>query len=146
MARSCPISSKQIDGTIARINAVFITLLIIIFLLTSNTIILYFLAIDFLLRLSNYKSWSLIFIFSTGVKKLFTLKTKMTDAAAKKLAALFGLVFIVVMIIFTSLDLDIALYITAAILLYCTSLEVLFNYCVGCEIYHIFKKINHKRV
>jgi hypothetical protein len=145
MARSCPLSFKQIDGTIARINAVFITLLVVMFLITSNEFILYFLAIDFLLRLSNYKSFSPIFNLSKNVKKLFSLKTNMTDAGAKRLAAYFGLIFIVLMSILSNLNLDVALYITATILLFCSSLEVLFNYCVGCEIYHIYKKLNYER-
>lgn len=141
MARSCPISFKQIDGTIARINAIFITLLVVIFLITSNVFILYFLAIDFLLRLSNYKSFSPIFNLSKNVKKIFSLKTHMTDAGAKRLAAYFGLTFVLLMSILSNLNLDFALYATAVILLCCSSLEVLFNYCVGCEIYHIYQKL-----
>jgi len=144
MARSCPVSFKQIDGTIARINAVYITLLIVLFLSTYNQFILYFLALDFLFRLTDYKKFSLIFILSSTTKKLFSLKTHMTDEAAKKLAATFGLIFILLMIVLNNLGLDIALTITAIILLSCSSLEMLFNYCVGCEIYHIFKKITRK--
>jgi len=144
MARSCPKSFKQIDGTIARINATFITLFVILFLITSNEVILYALTLDFILRLSGFKSFSPIFNLSSSIKKLLHLKTKMTDAGAKRLAAIFGLSFMLIMAIFSNFELDIALYVTAAILLSCSSLEVLFNYCVGCEIYHIYKKINIK--
>ncbi len=140
MTRSCPISFKQIDGTIARINAIFITLLVILFMLTYNQFILYFLAIDFLFRLTDYKKFSLISTLSTKTKILLSLETKMTDAAAKKLAAIFGLVFVIVMIVLNSLGLYMALNIVGLILLSCSSLEVLFNYCLGCEIYHLYKK------
>jgi len=89
----------------------------------------------------GYHSWSLIFYASKLVKKLFSLKTQMTDTAAKKLAASFGLCFVLLMSIFSDLHLDKALYITSTILLICSSLEVVFNYCLGCEIYHIYKKL-----
>ena len=143
MARSCPASFKQIDGTIARINAVFITLLVGIFLWTSFSSILYFLVLDFGLRVFGYPAWSLIFLSSKLVKKIFSLKTHMTDAAAKKLAATFGLIFVVLMSVFSGLHLDKALYITSTILLICSSLEMVFNYCLGCEIYHIYKKLQN---
>ena len=98
MTRSCPVSFKQIDGTIARINAIFITILVCAFLITSYSSILYFLAINFLLRLSGNHSLSLIFNSSMVLKKIFSLKTKMTDAKAKKLATFFGLFFVLLMI------------------------------------------------
>lgn len=141
MARSCPVSFEQVDGTIARINAVFITLLVSLFLFTTYTNILYFLVLDFGLRVFGYHSLSVIFHVSRLVKKIFALKTHMTDAAAKKLAASFGLFFVVLMSVFSDLHLDKALYITSTILLICSSLEVVFNYCLGCEIYHIYKKL-----
>lgn len=141
MARSCPVSFEQVDGTIARINAVFITLLVSLFLFTSYTNILYFLVLDFGVRVFGYHFWSLIFHASKLVKKLFSLKTHKTDAAAKKLAASFGLCFVLLMSVFSELHLDKALYITSTILLICSSLEVVFNYCLGCEIYHIYKKL-----
>jgi len=143
MAHSCPVSFRQIDGTIARINAIFITLLVGIFLWTSFLSILYFLVLDFGFRVFGYHSWSPIFHASKLIKKLFSLKTHMTDGAAKKLAASFGLFFVLLMSVFGSLHLDKALYITSTILLICSSLEVLFNYCLGCEIYHIYKKLQN---
>jgi len=141
MARSCPISFKEIDGTIARINAMFITLLIVTFFITAYTSILYFLVIDLGVRLFGYYNFSLIFNFSKLVKKIFFLKTKMTDAGAKRLATFFGLFFVLLMSVLSNFHFDNALYITGIILLICSSLEMLFNYCLGCEIYHIYQKI-----
>ena len=141
MARSCPISFKQVDGTIARLNAMFITLLVVIFFVTLYTSILYFLVIDFSFRLFGYYNLSLIFNFSKLIKKIFSLKTKMVDAGAKKLATFFGLFFVLLMSILNNLHFDNTLYITGTILLICSSLEMIFNYCLGCEIYHIYQKI-----
>ncbi|MBE0492192.1 MAG: DUF4395 domain-containing protein [Sulfurospirillum sp.] len=145
MSQSCPISLKLVDGTIARINAFWITSLVLLFLATSQVGLLYFLFLDFIIRLSGYLNYSLVFLTSRFVKKIFGLKTKMTDGAAKKLAAYFGLVFIGLMIFCWLFDLHVALHVTAFILLTCSSLEVLFNYCVGCKIYYIFKKLHIQR-
>ena len=145
MAQSCPISFKQIDGTIARINAFFITLLVVIFSFTSIDIILYILIFDFAIRLSELKAYSPISNLSKLVKKIFKLKTKMTDAAAKRLAAFFGLFFLLLMTTLSYLSYNVTLYLVTMVLLTCSSLEVLFNYCLGCEIYHIYKKITFKK-
>ena len=39
------------------------------------------------------------------------------------------------------LELLFAFYIFSAILFLCIFLELVFSYCVGCEIYHIYKKL-----
>ncbi len=141
MSQSCPISLFKVDAKIARVNAVFITLLLIAFLLTFNRIILYFLFYDFFVRLFLNKRYSLVYHLSKAIKKVLHLKTEMVDGGAKRLATYFGFVFVSLLIIQTWLHLSVFLYLTAAILFTCTTLEVLFNYCVGCKIYYLIKKI-----
>lgn len=146
MQRSCPVSLKHIDATVARINAVFITLFVVLFLFTSYKLILIILACDFCIRIFGWGKYSPISNLSVATKKMLHLKTRMSDPAPKKLAAFFGLTFLLLMILLSFLNFTFALYTTATILLICTSLEVVFNYCVGCEIYHIYKKIPLKKV
>ncbi len=141
MSQSCPISLFKVDAKIARINAFFITLLLIAFLLTFNRIILYFLFYDFLVRLFLNKRYSLVYRLSKVIKKVLHLKTEMVDGGAKRLATYFGFAFVALLIIQTWLHLSVFLYLTAAVLLTCTTLEVLFNYCIGCKIYYLIKKI-----
>lgn len=142
MSKSCPISLKQIDGTIVRINALIITILVMVFLISSNKFVLYFIFIDFIVRLSKYNSYSLVLNFSKAIKKIFNLKTKMTDSGPKRWAMFFGLFFMFIIIVLYSLNFKIALYISISFLLICSSLEAFFNFCLGCEIYYIYKKIS----
>lgn len=141
MSQSCPISFFKVDETIARINAAFITLLLIIFLFTFSHMVLYFLFYDFFVRLFTDKKYSAVYHLSRVIKKILQLKTEMVDGGAKRLATYFGFVFISLMIIETWLKMTALIYITAVVLLTCTTLEVLFHYCVGCKIYYLIKKI-----
>ncbi len=139
--QACPISYKQIDGTIARINAFFITLSVVIFLYTSLSIVTYILTIDFFIRLYINKKFSPIFNLSKITKKILNVRTNLTEAAPKRLAAYFGLFFSIFISIESTLGLYETAYITSLILLFCSSLELFFNYCLGCKIYYIIKKI-----
>ncbi len=139
--QACPISYKQIDGTIARINAFFITLSVVIFLYTSLSIVTYILTIDFFIRLYINKKFSPIFNLSKITKKILNLRTNLTETAPKRLAAYFGLFFSIFISVESTLGLYETAYITSLILLFCSSLELFFNYCLGCKIYYIIKKI-----
>ncbi len=141
MDTSCPIAFREIDGTIVRIGAFFISLVVVIYLLTSQILLLIFLTIDFCTRIYGHKPYSLIFQLSRFVKKVLKLESNMTDAGAKRLAAQFGLLFSVMLIVEGFFGFNLALYLTAGALLACTFLEVLFGYCVGCKIYFIIKKV-----
>lgn len=144
MQHSCPVSFQQIDGTIARINAFFITVFVVLFLLTNQALILLVLIYDFAVRLFVSNKLSLVFHLSSMCKRLFALHTNKTDGAPKRVAAFFGLFFISLMLILHVANFEFALYVTAAVLLFCSTLEVTINYCLGCEIYHIYNKIFNK--
>lgn len=141
MDTTCPIAFRQIDGTIVRIGAFFISLVVIAYFLTAQIFLLVFLVIDFCIRIYWHKPYSPIFQASRFVKKILTLETDMTDAGAKRLAAQFGLLFSVMLVVEGFFGFDYALYLTAGALLACTALEVLFGYCVGCKIYFVIKKV-----
>ena len=141
-SKSCPISFQQIDATTARISAYFVVLIVFIYLFTSQILFLYLLTLDFFIRIYLNKSYSIIFQLSQFAKKILKLETEMTDAAAKKLASQFGLIFSVLLVFEALFDLQLTFFITVSILLFCASLEALFNYCVGCEIFYILNKRN----
>lgn len=138
---SCPISLVSVDSNIARINAFYVGILFTTFLFTLNLILILFLILDFATRIFLPKEYSLLFILSKKTKEILNLKNIKVDAAPKKLAALFGLVFLILILGMQLLNLTLLVYIFSAILLACIFLEVLFSYCLGCEIYHIYKRI-----
>ncbi|MBU0632636.1 DUF4395 domain-containing protein [bacterium] len=141
MSQACPLIFRQIDGTLARVSAIYVSLFVVLFLLTSQVVFLYFVSIDFLMRLYGLKQYSIIQQLSIFTKNIFSLKTDMTDAGAKRLAAGFGLFFMLLFIAEYYLGLNISLLLSAGVFFICSSLEILFGYCLGCKIYFIIKKI-----
>ena len=124
-----------------RIGSLSVIITVVIFLLSAQVGLLYFLSIDFLIRLYGRKSYSPVYQLSVGVKSLFGMQTKMADAGAKRLAAQFGLFFVLLLIAVYHLHVAPVLYIVAGVFLACASMELLFGYCVGCKVYFIIKKI-----
>ena len=141
MSKACPLIFRQIDGTIARVSAVFVSFFVVMFLLTSQVLLLYFISVDFLMRLYGLKEYSLIQQLALFTQRVLSLKTEMTDAGAKRLAAGFGLFFILILIIEYHFKLDTAIFFTAGVFLICSLLEIAFSYCIGCKVYFIVKKI-----
>ena len=140
-SKSCPISLVSVDSNIARINAFYVGLLFTLFLFTLNPALIFFLILDFATRIFFHKEYSLLFILSKKTKQLLNLQTIKVDAAPKKLAALFGLVFLVAISAVQLANLIVLFYIFSIILLSCIVLEVSFSYCLGCEIYHLYKRV-----
>ncbi|SFV69062.1 hypothetical protein MNB_SM-4-775 [hydrothermal vent metagenome] len=138
--KSCPISLVSVDSNIARINAFYTGMLIIVYVLTLQVPILYFLILDFSTRLFYKREYSFLFILSSATKDILKLKSKKVDAAPKRLANYFGLIFAVLITVTTLLELTSIMYILIIVLLVCIFLEVAFNYCLGCEIYHLYKR------
>lgn len=141
MSQACPLTFKQIDGTIARISALFVSLGFMLFLATNEVAVLYFLAVDFMIRIYGDKRLSIIFQASLALEHLLKLESVMVDSGAKRVAAFFGLGFILLSALLFHLGLHVALYSVATVFLICTSLELFFSYCLGCKVYYIYKKI-----
>ncbi|WP_298693701.1 DUF4395 domain-containing protein [uncultured Sulfuricurvum sp.] len=144
MAQECPLIFRQVDATVTRINTFSVIAGIIVFLITHSLAVLFFLLIDFILRLYGYKQFSPVQNFSLWIKKRLSLPTKMEDAGAKRLAAFFGVGFVIALGAADILGLNVAVNLIAAIFLVCASLELLFGYCVACKIYYIAKKLYPK--
>ena len=141
MAPACPIAFRQIDGTVTRINALSNIIILTAYLFSMNIAFLYVLGIDLIIRLFINKRLSPINQVSHLIKSVFRVKTHSIDAGAKRLASYFALGFAWSVVIFHTLDFLVVAQIVTVIFLLCSSLEVLFNYCVGCKIYYIYKKL-----
>jgi len=140
MAQSCPLAFRQIDGSIARLNALSVFLLLSLFVFDTNPLILLFLGVDFTIRLYGNKSLSPVFQVSKVIKKLFSLRSEMVDAGAKRLAAHFGLFFVLLSLGTNLAGLSLLMSSVVGVFLFCLSLELLFGYCIGCKIYFIYRR------
>lgn len=141
MSQACPLLFRKVDATISKINAATVVVFVIVYLLTMCKFILFFLIIDFALRLSGKKSFSPIFLFANGVQSVFKLPIRLEDAGAKRLAAFFGLSFMVGMLVSDLLGFTIAIWIIAISFMSCVVLDLLFDYCIACKVYSAFGKI-----
>jgi hypothetical protein len=139
-AKSCPISFELIDANIVRINSFYVGLIFMLFLLTQNSAVIIFLVFDFTTRIFINRNYSLLLILSRKTKQLLSIEPRMEDIAPKRLASYFGLIFTVVISISSLFGFSIALYSLSVILAICIVLEVVFSYCLGCEVYHLYKR------
>ncbi len=139
MAQSCPINFQTVDSTITRLNTLSVSILLVLFLISSNPMWLYLLFADFMMRLYGCKTLSLSFQISTLLKSIFRLQDRNVDAAAKRLAAHFGLFFVLLLIATAHLQLSDFIYIVSGIFLICLITDLLFDYCVGCKVYYVLK-------
>lgn len=141
MSNACPLNFKQVDSNTSRFSALLVALLVLVYLVTHNIFILLFLAIDFIVKLFINKKISLIMLFAEFLKNSFNIEDSLVDGGAKRLAAFLGLFFVFLLIgTHYLLPWEITL-VFATIFLCCSLLDVFFDYCIGCKIYFIIKKI-----
>lgn len=140
MAKSCPIAFRTIDNTVSRLNSMSIGLLLIAYLLTLQQWILLLIIYDFTVRLYGNKNYSLIQKLSLTIQKRLMLKHDPIDAGAKRVAAMMGLGMGILLFFLSFTEVELLLYIIAAFFLICASMEFLISFCLGCEVYHIYKK------
>lgn len=141
MSHTCPLNFIPVDSNTSRLSSLIVAILIATYIVTLNVFILYFLIIDAISKLFIKKDFSLIFIIAKFLRKSLNIQEKLTDGGAKRLAGLFGFTFIVLLLITNFLDLWIPSLIVAGIFTTCLLLDVFLNYCLGCKIYFIIKKI-----
>lgn len=141
MSYTCPLNFELVDSNASRLASLSVASLVIAYLLTNNEYILYFLIVDFIVKLYIDKKYSLLGWLALKLRSLFKMEEKFADGGAKRLAAIFGFVFVILLLITHFVCLDIMTYIVAAIFLSCSLLDVFFNFCLGCRVYFIVKKI-----
>lgn len=141
MSNACPLNFTKVDSNVSRLSAFIVTLLVLSYLYTQNVYILIFLFVDFVLKLFFNPAVSPIMIFAEFLKSILKLKEKYADGGAKKLAGYFGLFFVSALIVTHFLHVWLLSLGIAVVFLSCSLLDVFFNYCIGCKIYFIIKKI-----
>lgn len=141
MSYTCPMTFENIDSNSSRINSLLVSVLVVIYLISSNVFVLYFLFIDFGIKLFLDKKFSPLSLGSKFIKSSLKINTVLIDGGAKRLAAYFGLIFVGLLIMTHYLDNQFLTLIVAFIFVSCSLLDLIFNYCLGCKIYYIIKKI-----
>lgn len=141
MSYSCPLNFEQVDASASRLASLIVALLVMVYLITLNIFILYILILDFSVKLFINKKYSLVGFISLKIRKLLNMEEKFTDGGAKRLAGIFGLFFVTMLLLTHFFTPIYVTYIVAAVFLSCSLLDVFINYCLGCQIYYIIKKL-----
>lgn len=142
MAKSCPVNFEKLDENQTRIQALFITLSALAFVLTGWSAFAVLLVYDFVVRLLVSPKFSIFTQIALFVLKFLNISKNLVDSAPKIFASQIGLGFSVA-ILFTSLfGLNEVATIFAIILALCAGMEALFNYCIGCKFYTILHHFN----
>lgn len=141
MSNTCPLNFEKVDANASRINSLLVALLLLAHLYTLNILIIYFLVIDFTLKLFINKKFSPLVNFSNFIRKSLKIEEKMTDGGAKRLAGIFGLILASLLIFTNMFNLSVLGYLIATIYLVCLFLDIAINYCLGCKVYYLIKKL-----
>lgn len=139
MSYSCPVTFEKVDSNISRLSSFIVSLFVAYYLYSFNLYVLFFLFLDFFMRLFCQKRFSLIHLSSVGIKRIFRIKDKFSDGGAKKLAGMFGIFFILLLITLNQYE-KISM-VVGILFIICSLLDAAIDYCVGCKIYYIIKKI-----
>ncbi|MBN2894916.1 MAG: DUF4395 family protein [Campylobacterales bacterium] len=138
MDQVCPLSFKSIDATTVRIVSLFMFALTALMIWSESLVLALLLVLDFMIRLYVSRSYSPLFWFAGRLQYFLKLSPRYEDAAAKRLAAHFGLLFMLLFALLIAQQQWLWLYGVAALFFTCSALEVLFGYCIGCKIYHLY--------
>ena len=136
MSPSCPISTRRVDSNMARIISFQVALFTMIFLVSEETLFVFIILFDFLVRALRQPNFSPFQIVGTFVLKGWGIAPKLCDESPKRFALYMGLVTSLFIVIFYVAGFTTVATVLAVILLICALLETLFDFCIGCKIYY----------
>ena len=142
--KSCPVDFKMVDKNIIRLNALIIFSLLLLFVVTGNTLILTIIMADFIIRVFFGLKYS---PFCYCIKKLLHLagtKPHKINAGSKIFAAKIGLLFSVLIMLFILLDMHVTAKVIAVIFLIASGMDVFFDFCIACKLYPYYRHLMKK--
>ncbi len=132
----CPISTKKIDSNVSRLTVFFNVILMAIFLVTLNPVYIIVVAIDYLIRAASDIKYSPIRLIASAGVGLLNLEKKPINLAPKVFASRLGFLCAVASAALVLMDYTIASMVIAGLLMALSIMDSVFNFCVGCMIYH----------
>ena len=132
----CPISFKKVDGNINRLAVFIIVWLLVGYFFTGSPYFVAFIVFDFIIKAFDKGKYSITNWVASKIAKIIKLPTKLIDQAPKLFAVRVGLLTASVSLLFYLIGMPTASFIAAGVLLTFTILDSVFNFCVGCIMYH----------
>ena len=132
----CPISTKRIDSNVSRLTIFMNVILMGFFLATQQPTFIIIVAVDYFIRAVMDTKYSPIRLLASIIIKTVGLKEKLIDLAPKVFASRLGFLCALTSSVLVLLDYTAASLIIAGVLMILSIMDSLFNFCVGCMIYH----------
>lgn len=131
----CPVSNEKVPENQTRVIAFFVSSLFFLFLLTNFLPIVIFLGYDFFVRGFNYPKISPLYHISKIILSISGKSHKLIDRAPKLFAARIGFVICTFILLGAGFGLNILLNSLTILIIIFSTLEWMFNICVGCIMY-----------
>ena len=141
MSPSCPISSRRIDSNMVRFISVEIAVTAIFLLLTQHIVFALLLLVDFSFRILRLKEYSPFSIVASYALKNMDIAPRMSDEAPKRFALYLGWSMTVLLTFFALMGYGQIVAVFAWVLLSCSLMEAVFEFCVGCTLYHYLLRL-----
>ena len=140
----CPVSNKKINETTARFTAFLSFTLLIVFIVTTIEIFLWFLAVDFFIRALAMGKYSLLAALSKQLYNITRKSSAMLNAGPKIFAARIGFFLCAAAILFWYTPMgSISILLLSVLALFCF-LEAVFGFCMACVIYPFLYRIVYR--
>jgi hypothetical protein len=130
----CPVSNIPIDRNVVRTNGLITTACLVAYVLTRSPWIIVPLGLDYVLRASMSAPASPMTHLARGVARLLRLPNRPMDKAAKVFACRIGVCFALGAAFTHFLAPAVAPWL-AGVLAVFTTLESVFDFCLGCVVY-----------
>ena len=136
MIQSCPISFNRIDAHLVRIIALQVIAVAFLLLWTQHLLFALILLFDFSVRTLQLKRLSPFTHIAKLIIHSFHINPQLCDEAPKRFALYLGLGIIGFFTLLLTFGFIKTALLMVSILILCASLEGIFDYCIGCKIYH----------
>lgn len=137
----CPVDFKKVNENKVRLTALWVLLVVVLFVYTRWNVLIALLVVDFTYRAFEFGAYSLLNKLSDVVIFLVKIPAKPIDQAPKLFAAKIGLLFTIAILASTYTSYQTATIVLSGILIFFAFLESFLGFCAGCYVYTFFQKI-----
>lgn len=141
MPLECPVDLVQINENKARLTALLVCMIVLVYTYTGFWVLAAFLTVDFFLRAAGKGRLSLLGRLSEVLVKVLRVAYKPTDQGPKRFAAMVGVVFAGTITMLSLAGFGVTAIVLALVLALFAFLESAIGFCAGCYAYTLYKRI-----
>ncbi|NQU50917.1 MAG: DUF4395 domain-containing protein [Bacteroidetes bacterium] len=132
----CPVSFEKIDSNVSRITIFLNVILMVFFVFTLNPVFIGIVTIDYFIRATMKVKYSPIRVIAIQIANVLKLHKNLINQAQKVFASRLGFLCAFTALVLIVLGHPSGAISIAGILLILSTLDSVFNFCVGCLIYN----------